>query len=72
METKTKEQRRAFWMLLIAFGLLIIVGTVNVFSATFVEDMAVGGNAYGHLIRQGVYIVIGVIPATCRNRPLWK
>mgnify|MGYP001650503185 FL=1 len=67
--------RRNFWMLLIAFSLLIIIGTSNVFSSTFVEDMAEGGSAYGHLIRQGVYLALGLAPALFvykKDYHMWK
>ena len=67
--------RRNFWMLLIAFSLLIIIGTSNVFSSTFVEDMAEGGSAYGHLIRQGVYLALGLAPALLvykKDYHMWK
>ena len=75
MNPHTKEMRRNFWMLLIAFSLLIIVGTSNVFSSTFVEDMAEGGSAYGHLIRQGVYLALGLVPAVFvykKDYHMWK
>lgn len=75
MNPHTKEMRRNFWMLLIAFFLLIIIGTSNVFSSTFVEDMAEGGSAYGHLIRQGVYLSLGLVPALFvykKDYHMWK
>ena len=75
MSPHTKEMRRNFWMLLIAFFLLIIIGTSNVFSSTFVEDMAEGGSAYGHLIRQGVYLSLGLVPALFvykKDYHMWK
>ena len=75
MNPHTKEMRRNFWMLLIAFSLLIIIGTSNVFSSTFVEDMAEGGSAYGHLIRQGVYLALGLAPAIFvykKDYHMWK
>ena len=75
MSPHTKEMRRNFWMLLIAFSLLIIIGTSNVFSSTFVEDMAEGGSAYGHLIRQGVYLALGLAPAIFvykKDYHMWK
>jgi len=75
MNPHTKEMRRNFWMLLIAFSLLIIIGTSNVFSSTFVEDMAEGGSAYGHLIRQGVYLALGLAPALFvykKDYHMWK
>lgn len=75
MSPHTKEMRRNFWMLLIAFSLLIIIGTSNVFSSTFVEDMAEGGSAYGHLIRQGVYLALGLAPALFvykKDYHMWK
>lgn len=75
MSPHTKEMRRNFWMLLIAFSLLIIIGTSNVFSSTFVEDMAEGGSAYGHLIRQGVYLALGLAPAIFvykKDYYMWK
>lgn len=75
MNPHTKEMRRNFWMLLIAFSLLIIIGTSNVFSSTFVEDMAEGGSAYGHLIRQGVYLALGLAPALLvykKDYHMWK
>lgn len=75
MSPHTKEMRRNFWMLLIAFSLLIIIGTSNVFSSTFVEDMAEGGSAYGHLIRQGIYLALGLAPAIFvykKDYHMWK
>lgn len=75
MSPHTKEMRRNFWMLLIAFSLLIIIGTSNVFSSTFVENMAEGGSAYGHLIRQGVYLALGLAPALFvykKDYHMWK
>lgn len=75
MNPHTKEMRRNFWMLLIAFSLLIIIGTSNVFSSTFVEDMAEGGSAYGHLIRQDVYLALGLAPALFvykKDYHMWK
>lgn len=75
MNPHTKEMRRNFWMLLIAFFLPIIIGTSNVFSSTFVEDMAEGGSAYGHLIRQGVYLSLGLVPALFvykKDYHMWK
>lgn len=75
MNPHTKEMRRNFWMLLIAFSLLIIIGTSNVFSSTFVENMAEGGSAYGHLIRQGVYLALGLAPAIFvykKDYHMWK
>ena len=75
MNPHTKEMRRNFWMLLIAFFLLIIIGTSNVFSSTFVEDMAGGGSAYGHIIRQGVYLSLGLVPALFvykKDYHMWK
>lgn len=57
------------------FFLLIIIGTSNVFSSTFVEDMAEGGSAYGHLIRQGVYLSLGLVPALFvykKDYHMWK
>lgn len=75
MNPHTKEMRRNFWMLLIAFFLLIIIGTSNVFSSTFVEDMAEGGSAYGHLIRQGVYLSLGLVPVLFvykKDYHMWK
>lgn len=75
MNPHTKEMRRNFWMLLIAFFLLIIIGTSNVFSSTFVEDMAEGGSAYGYLIRQGVYLSLGLVPALFvykKDYHMWK
>lgn len=75
MNPHTKEMRRNFWMLLIAFFLLIIIGTSNVFSSTFVENMAEGGSAYGHLIRQGVYLSLGLVPALFvykKDYHMWK
>lgn len=75
MNPHTKEMRCNFWMLLIAFFLLIIIGTSNVFSSTFVEDMAEGGSAYGHLIRQGVYLSLGLVPALFvykKDYHMWK
>lgn len=75
MNPHTKEMRRNFWMLLIAFFLLIIIGTSNVFSSTFVEDMAEGGSAYGHIIRQGVYLSLGLVPALFvykKDYHMWK
>ena len=62
MKGKTKKLRVAYWALLTAFALLIVVGTVNVFSSTFVED-GMAGNVFGHLIRQVFIFAIGLIPA---------
>ncbi len=75
MTPKTKELRLTFWMIFTAFLLLFIIGTVNIFSSTFIEDMAEGGSAYGHLIRHVLCFVIGMIPATIVYRSdyrLWK
>ena len=49
-------------LLLGAFALLWVIGTVNVFSATFAEDR-LSGSAYGHLLRQLVFSAVGLIPA---------
>ncbi len=66
---------RAMLLLLGAFALLWVIGTVNVFSATFAEDR-LSGSAYGHLLRQLVFSAVGLIPAVmvfvvtitgCRN-----
>ena len=51
---KAKQMYRAMLLLLGAFALLWVIGTVNVFSATFAEDR-LSGSAYGHLLRQLVF-----------------
>ena len=53
---------RAMLLILGAFALLWVIGTVNVFSATFAEDR-LSGSAYGHLLRQLVFSAVGLIPA---------
>lgn len=53
---------RPMFALLTAFVLLWVIGTVNVFSATFAEDMS-SGSAYGHLVRQLVFSALGLVPA---------
>jgi cell division protein FtsW len=62
MKGKTKELRMTYWLLLTAFALLLVIGTVNVFSSTFVDDRA-AGNVFSHLIRQAVVFGIGLIPS---------
>ena len=62
MSHKTKQQRRIYSVLIIAFFVLLVLGMVNVFSSTFVEDR-VSGNTYAHLFRQIIMVAIGMIPA---------
>lgn len=58
MTKKISKLRRYYWCLMVIFIALLIIGTVNVFSATFVDDR-LNGNSYNHLIKQGFFIVIG-------------
>ncbi len=62
MNKKAGKMNMAMLVLLTAFFMLWTIGTVNVFSATFAEDMS-SGSAFGHLIRQLVFSAIGLIPA---------
>lgn len=50
------------WILLTSFTLLVVIGTANVFSSTFVDDSG-SGNAFSHLIRQAVIFLIGLVPS---------
>lgn len=52
----------AYWALITAFALLIVIGTANVFSSTFVDDRA-AGNVFSHLIRQFIIFGIGILPS---------
>ena len=60
MTKKISKLRRYYWCLMVVFIALLIIGTVNVFSATFVDDR-LSGNYWSHLIKQVGCIGIGGI-----------
>ena len=48
------------WMFIVA-GVLIAIGVINVYSATYYMNVKMGVNPYGHFIRHIIYLVIGVV-----------
>ena len=55
-----KKLHHAFNFLLIIFVLLVGLGTINIFSSTLAVDREQFGISYYHLIRQGVFLVLGI------------
>ncbi len=41
-------------------GILLFIGTINIFSSTFVEDQAEQGNAYYHITRHLIWLAVGL------------
>lgn len=71
---KSKELRIAFWALMTAFAFLFVIGTVNVYSSTFVEEIGTG-NTFGYLGRQAFLVFIGLFPGFfvyCRDYHWWS
>ena len=60
MAQDCKTLRYIYYGLFGAFSLLIVLGMVNVFSSTFVADR-LSGNTYYHLMRQIVFVVVGLL-----------
>lgn len=44
----------------IIVSVLLFIGTINIFSATFVEDQVEHGTAYYHILRHLLWLVVGI------------
>lgn len=74
MKRKINELRKYYWYLMTIFLVLVIIGMLNVFSVTFVEDRQ-SGNMYAHLIRYVVIFGVSLIPAAYvyrRDYHMWR
>ena len=65
LTVKTRHRRTNVLWLVGIFSLLIVIGMENILSSTFVLDG--GSTVYGYLLKQLVFLVIGLLTA----RGIW-
>lgn len=61
----------SYYLLLASVGLLLVIGLVMVFSATSVEEIARGGNAFASVLRQVLSAAVGLVAFwICQRLPV--